>query len=245
MLSHRRGVQQQEFEGSERNLRTAIEKNPHVLPLLFSWELTLRDKVFIQVGEAIEASEYEYIIDNTKYWLAVDGVLLEWMEEEYCRIKGQRLFSSNREVLTLLVKGTISMWDKDSGAAIKYFDRLMECLNEREDFALRARAVQRRDICPCRLRKLLMGLRDLDAAVLLCRSFDRDMQSKELNAWRLKWVPTLLDSTSRGGDPNSHSRTPSDDPRRGIIIDQSGHARKKSSVRNGSNAIRTGNTLVK
>ena len=157
---------------SDKLLALAIQKNPHVVPLVLAWEIRKVPHMLMQIGHETEA--WDYIDDNHDHWLSVEGAL-EWVEKIYCQERSSVIPPpTTTEGKKLLVEGSIMMESKDATRssqrqAIEKIDRVLGMM-ERTDTskAFRSKMFQRMAVTHWRLSEHDIALRKLTSALCLC-----------------------------------------------------------------------------
>ena len=165
---------------SNKLLKRAIEKNPHVPPLLLSWEISSYSPVFMLLGGPGEGTDY--IRDNAQYWFSS---ALEWIEEIYCETTGIRQPITN-STARAHIKGTKLMTEAQNvigavdtnaiRAAIDEFESLLDFLDRSvsSQKRLRKEVLQRKGICHGYLGEHTLAIRHLNSALCLCKPTDKE-----------------------------------------------------------------------
>jgi len=160
-------------------IKRAIEKNPHVPPLLLSWELSTYSQIFMHLGGQSEGSDY--IRDNAKYW---SDSSLEWLEDVYCKTTGIRPPLPDVNARAHLIKGTKLMTDAQNEmgpadavalrTAINEFHILLGFLDRSvsSQKRLRKEVLKRKGICHDFLGEHMIALRYFNSALCLCKPTD-------------------------------------------------------------------------
>lgn len=161
-------------------LKKAIERNPHVPPLLLSWELPQFGPDFIQLGKIGEGSDYAK--DNAKYW---SDSALEWLEDVYCKSANVPPPLANPTARRQLLAGTKLMTEAQNvlptnlvalEEAISEFESLLHFLDRSiaGQKQLRKEVLQRKGICHCILGENELAVQHFNSALCLCIPTDSE-----------------------------------------------------------------------